>query len=89
MICLYRVKYVENEFFVKIDGTGQTLESIVSLYLGFIEKNFNMTIDEMANYLSCSDDYVQKSIASHLYCIYQNVNNIIIRYLFMSLYTRY
>ncbi|MBU5220572.1 hypothetical protein KQI67_28840 [Bacillus albus] len=49
---------MENEFLVKIDGAGRILESIASLYLRLIEDDFNITIDEMADYLSCSYDYV-------------------------------
>ncbi|HFU4589287.1 TPA: hypothetical protein ACR3Z0_005636 [Bacillus thuringiensis] len=37
---------MESEFQVKINGEGQTLESIADLYLGLIEEDFNMTIDE-------------------------------------------
>jgi hypothetical protein len=72
IIVIRRVKYMENEFLVKIDGARQTLKSIASLYLRLIEDDFNMTIDEMADYLSCSYDYVQKNIAPmHPSCIYQ------------------
>ncbi|HFK1543070.1 hypothetical protein TU64_16885 [Bacillus cereus] len=61
---------MESEFLVKINGEGQTLESIASLYLGLIKDDFNMTIDEMADYLSCSYDYVQKNIAPYVHHIY-------------------
>ncbi|EOP20024.1 MULTISPECIES: hypothetical protein [Bacillus cereus group] len=47
---------MENEFLVKIDGAGRTLESIVCLYIKLIEDDFNMAIGEMAYYLSCSYD---------------------------------
>ncbi|MDX5960323.1 hypothetical protein SIL04_22740 [Bacillus cereus group sp. BfR-BA-00331] len=63
---------MESEFQVKINGEGQTLESIADLYLGLIEEDFNMTIDEMADYLSCSYDYVQKNIAPYVHHIYIN-----------------
>lgn len=63
---------MENEFLVKINGAGQTLESIASLYLRLIEDDFNMTIDEMADYLSCSYDYVQKNIAPYVHHVYIN-----------------
>ncbi|MFB2548700.1 helix-turn-helix domain-containing protein [Bacillus cereus group sp. MYBK163-2] len=63
---------MESEFLVKINGEGQTLESIAALYLGLIEEGFNMTIDEMADYLSCSYDYVQKNIAPYVHHIYIN-----------------
>ncbi|MGH0589656.1 hypothetical protein ACQVQY_26985 [Bacillus mycoides] len=63
---------MESEFLVKIAGKGQTLESIASLYLGLIEDDFNMTIDEMADYLSCSYDYVQKNIAPYVHHVYIN-----------------
>ncbi|BCD02811.1 hypothetical protein BC30048_p1320 (plasmid) [Bacillus cereus] len=63
---------MESEFLVKINGEGQTLESIATLYLGLIEEGFNMTIDEMADYFSCSYDYVQKNIAPYIQHIYIN-----------------
>ncbi|MCU4863844.1 hypothetical protein OB981_27865 [Bacillus cereus] len=63
---------MESEFLVKINGEGQTLESIADLYLGLIEEDFNMTIDEMAEYFSCSYDYVQKNIAPYIHHIYIN-----------------
>ncbi|MEC3226092.1 hypothetical protein P9027_29685 [Bacillus thuringiensis] len=63
---------MESEFLVKINGEGQTLESIATLYLGMIEEDFNMTIDEMADYFSCSYDYVQKNIAPYIHHIYIN-----------------
>lgn len=63
---------MESEFQVKINGEGQTLESIADLYLGLIEDDFNMTIDEMANFLRCSYDYVQKNIAPYIHHIYIN-----------------
>ncbi|MGR9632780.1 hypothetical protein ACU82A_00465 [Bacillus cereus] len=63
---------MESDFLVKINGEGQTLESIAALYLGLIEEGFNMTIDEMADYLSCSYDYVQKNIAPYVHHIYIN-----------------
>ncbi|BCC16545.1 TPA: helix-turn-helix domain-containing protein [Bacillus cereus] len=63
---------MENEFLVKIDGARQTLKSIASLYLRLIEDDFNMTIDEMADYLSCSYDYVQKNIAPCIHHVYIN-----------------
>lgn len=63
---------MESEFLVKIAGEGQSLEGIASLYLGLIEDDFNMTIDEMANYLSCSYDYVQKNIAPYIHHVYIN-----------------
>ncbi|USP55941.1 hypothetical protein J2N67_006190 (plasmid) [Bacillus thuringiensis] len=49
---------MESEFLVKINGNGESLEGIASLYLRLIEEDFNITIDEMANFLSCSYDYV-------------------------------
>ncbi|MEK4412608.1 hypothetical protein MHB59_29225 [Bacillus sp. FSL L8-0642] len=54
---------MENEFLVKIDGAGRTLESIGYLYIKLIEDDFNMAIGEIADYLSCSYGYVQKNIA--------------------------
>ncbi|MEC3195734.1 hypothetical protein P9Z84_24010 [Bacillus cereus] len=63
---------MESEFLVKINGNGETLEGIASLYLRLIEEDFNMTIDEMANYLSCSYDYVQKNIAPYIHHVYIN-----------------
>ncbi|HHB2075623.1 TPA: hypothetical protein ACOQ39_006110, partial [Bacillus cereus] len=63
---------MESEFLVKIAGEGQSLEGIASLYLGLIEDDFNITIDEMANYLSCSYDYVQKNIAPYIHHVYIN-----------------
>ena len=63
---------MENEFLVIIDGAGRTLESISSLYLRLIEDDFNITIDEMADYLSCSYDYVQKNIAPCIHHVYIN-----------------
>lgn len=63
---------MESEFQVKINGEGQTLESIADLYLGLIEEDFNMTIDEMADYFSCSYDYAQKNIAPYIHHIYIN-----------------
>ncbi len=68
--CQWRGERMESEFLVKINGEGQTLESIASLYLGLIKDDFNMTIDEMADYLSCSYDYVQKNIAPYVHHIY-------------------
>ncbi|WP_414835526.1 hypothetical protein [Bacillus sp. Ba 3] len=47
------------------------MESIASLYLRLIKDDFNITIDEMADYLSCSYDYVQKNIAPCIHHIYQ------------------
>ncbi len=70
--CQWRGERMESEFLVKINGEGQTLESIASLYLGLIKDDFNMTIDEMADYLSCSYDYVQKNIAPYVHHIYIN-----------------
>jgi len=63
---------VESKFLVKINGNGESLEGIASLYLRLIEEEFNMTIDEMANYLSCSYDYVQKNIAPYIHHVYIN-----------------
>ncbi|MEB8861012.1 hypothetical protein P4H06_32730 [Bacillus cereus] len=63
---------MESEFLVKINGNGESLEGIASLYLRLIEEDFNMTIDEMANYLSCSYDYVQKNIAPYIHHVYIN-----------------
>ncbi|MGG0360248.1 hypothetical protein ABEY57_20625 [Bacillus tropicus] len=63
---------MESEFLVKINGEGHTLESIAALYIGLIKEGFNMTIDEMADYLSCSYDYVQKNIAPYVHHIYIN-----------------
>lgn len=63
---------MESEFQVKINGEGQTLKSIADLYLGLIEEDFNMTIDEMADYFSCSYDYVQNNIAPYIHHIYIN-----------------
>ncbi|WP_254914876.1 hypothetical protein [Bacillus thuringiensis] len=63
---------MESEFLVKINGNGESLEEIASLYLRLIEEDFNMTIDEMASYLSCSYDYVQKNIAPYIHHVYIN-----------------
>ncbi|MGA4466000.1 hypothetical protein ACPA2L_25680 [Bacillus bombysepticus] len=63
---------MEIEFLVKINENGESLEGITSLYLRLIEEYFNMTIDEMANYLSCSYDYVQKNIAPYIHHVYIN-----------------
>ncbi|MDA2780807.1 hypothetical protein PDR89_15310 [Bacillus cereus group sp. Bc002] len=63
---------MESEFQVEINGEGQTLKSIADLYLGLIEEDFNVTIDEMADYFSCSYDYVQKNIAPYIHHIYIN-----------------
>ncbi|CAM4407422.1 hypothetical protein BAMA_10360 [Bacillus manliponensis] len=55
---------------IKIAGKGLSLEDIASVYLDLIETDFDMTISEMADYLSCSYDYIQKNIApviSHIY----------------------
>lgn len=63
---------MESEFLVKIPGKGLLLKEIAFSYLVRIEDDFNMTIDEMANYLRCSYDYVQKNIAPYIHHIYIN-----------------
>lgn len=61
---------MESEFLVKAPGVEQNLEGIASLYLELIEDDFNITIDEMAAYLGCSYDYIQKYIAPYIHHIY-------------------
>ncbi|HFK1495035.1 TPA: hypothetical protein ACGXKS_005671 [Bacillus cereus] len=63
---------MENSYLVKVPGGGLTLEEIADSYLELIESDFNMTIDEMAVYLSCSYDYVQEKIAPYIHHIYIN-----------------
>ncbi|WP_257128364.1 hypothetical protein [Bacillus wiedmannii] len=48
------------------------MEEIASSYLELIEDDFNITIEEMADYLSCSYDYVQRNIAPCIYHVYIN-----------------
>ncbi|KIQ87413.1 hypothetical protein RW25_15810 [Bacillus sp. L_1B0_8] len=63
---------MENSYLVKVSGGGLTLEEIADSYLELIESDFNMTIDEIAVYLSCSYDYVQAKIAPYIHHIYIN-----------------
>ncbi|PEY47891.1 hypothetical protein CN348_24300 [Bacillus cereus] len=63
---------MENLYLVKVPGGGLTLEEIADSYLELIESDFNMTIDEIAVYLSCSYDYVQEKIAPYIHHIYIN-----------------
>ncbi|HHB1656027.1 TPA: hypothetical protein ACOQ0H_005296 [Bacillus cereus] len=61
-----------SEFLISIPGKGLSLEEIAFSYLELIEDDFNMTIDEMAVYLCCSYDYVQRNIAPYIYHVYIN-----------------
>ncbi|AAS45087.1 MULTISPECIES: MerR family transcriptional regulator [Bacteria] len=63
---------MDSEFLIKIPGKGLSLEEIASSYLELIEDDFNITIEEMADYLSCSYDYVQRNIAPCIYHVYIN-----------------
>lgn len=56
----------ESNKLVKVSGEGIGLEGISSLYIDYIRNDFNMTISEMASYLSCSYGYVQKNIAPNI-----------------------
>lgn len=61
-----------SEFLISVPGKGLSLEEIAFSYLELIEDDFNMTIDEMAVYLCCSYDYVQRNIAPYIYHVYIN-----------------
>lgn len=63
---------MDSEFLIKIPGKGLSLEEIASSYLELIEDDFNITIEEMADYLSCSYDYVQRNIAPCICHVYIN-----------------
>ncbi len=80
---------MESEFLVRIPGKGLPLEEIAFSYLIRIEDDFNMTIGEMANYLSCSYDYVQKNIAPYIRHVYINAvaNRALVKYGGKSKYT--
>jgi hypothetical protein len=48
------------------------LEEIADSYYELIDSDFNMTINDMANYLRCSYDYIQKNIAPYVHHLYIN-----------------
>jgi hypothetical protein len=62
---------MKDKYLIKIEGKGLTLEEIADSYYELIDSDFNMTINDMANYLRCSYDYIQKKkhapYVHHLY----------------------
>lgn len=63
---------MNDKYLIKIEGKGLTLEEIADSYYELIDSDFNMTINDMANYLSCSYDYIQKNIAPYVHHLYIN-----------------
>lgn len=60
---------MKDKYLIKIEGKGLTLEEIADSYYELIDSDFNMTINDMANYLRCSYDYIQKTLLL-MYIIY-------------------
>lgn len=63
---------MKDKYLIKIEGKGLTLEEIADSYYELIDSDFNMTINDMANYLRCSYDYIQKNIAPYVHHLYIN-----------------
>lgn len=63
---------MNDKYLIKIEGKGLTLEEIADSYYELIDSDFNMTINDMANYLRCSYDYIQKNIAPYVHHLYIN-----------------
>lgn len=51
---------------IKVKGSGKPLEGIAAEYLQMMENGFNLTAEEIAEYLRCSYVYVIKNMQQHI-----------------------
>jgi hypothetical protein len=49
-------EYFGNNY-IKLDGTGNTITDIVDSYIKYINEGYNLTVEEICNYLQCSSTY--------------------------------
>lgn len=56
-----RKKYDEPNL-VKIEGEGKTMEDICLSYLSYIKEGYNLTVEEIQNYLRCTYQHVNQQI---------------------------
>jgi hypothetical protein len=49
-------EYFGNNY-IKLDGTGNTITDIIDSYIKYINEGYNLTVEEICNYLQCSSTY--------------------------------
>jgi hypothetical protein len=49
-------EYFGNNY-IKLEGTGNTIIDIVDSYIKYINEGYNLTVEEICNYLQCSSTY--------------------------------
>ncbi|WP_335506057.1 hypothetical protein [Bacillus sp. JJ722] len=57
-----RPKTYQLDTFLELHGRGMSVEDICLMYKGMIEEDYHLTIDEIVEYLQCSDRYVRNEI---------------------------
>ncbi len=61
-----RPKTYQLDTFNELHGRGMSIEDICLMYIKTIEDDFHLTIDEIVDYLQCSDRYVRNEILPYV-----------------------